>query len=125
MGVADEQGYLYIVDRKKDMIVTGGFNVFSREVEDVISAHPAVAAAAVIGVPDPRWGEAVRALVTLRAGARVDADELIRLVRDRKGPVFAPKAVEFVDSLPLTALGKVDKKVLRAPYWQDRDRSVG
>ncbi len=125
VGVVDDEGYLYVVDRKKDMIVTGGFNVFSREVEDAISAHPAVAAVAVIGVPDPRWGEAVHALVTRRPGAGVEADELIALVRERKGPVFAPKAVEFVDALPVTGTGKVDKKVLRAPYWQGRDRSVG
>jgi fatty-acyl-CoA synthase len=122
---ADERGYLYIVDRKKDMIVTGGFNVFPREVEDVLTAHPDVAMAAVIGVPDPKWGEAVTALVVRKSGTAPDAGALIQLVKDRKGAPQAPKRVEFVDALPLTAVGKVDKKVLRARYWTGQDRMVG
>jgi fatty-acyl-CoA synthase len=122
---ADERGYLYIVDRKKDMIVTGGFNVFPREVEDVLTAHPGVAMAAVIGVPDPKWGEAVTALVVPRPGAVPDAAALIQLVKDRKGPAQAPKRVEFVEALPLTAVGKVDKKVLRAKFWAGQQRMVG
>jgi fatty-acyl-CoA synthase len=121
----DERGYLYIVDRKKDMIVTGGFNVFPREVEDVLTSHPDVAMAAVIGVPDDKWGEAVTALVVRRPGATPGAATLMQLVRDRKGPAQAPKKVEFVDSLPLTAVGKVDKKVLRARFWAGRQRMVG
>ena len=120
----DEDGFLYIVDRSKDMIITGGFNVFPREVEDVIGTHPAVANVAVIGVPDPKWGEAVRAAVVLRDGAKTTADELIALVRQHKGPVHAPKAVDFVDSLPVTGLGKLDKKALRARYWTDQQRAV-
>jgi fatty-acyl-CoA synthase len=125
IGVRDDQGFFYIVDRKKDMIVSGGFNVFPREIEGVLGEHPAVSTAAVIGVPDDKWGEAVRALVVLRPGAKADAAELTALVRDRKGPVCTPKSVEFVDSLPLTVVGKVDKKVLRARYWEGRDRQVG
>lgn len=129
----DENGFFTIVDRKKDMIVTGGFNVFPREVEDVLSTHPAVAAAAVIGVPDPKWGEAVRAVVVLRpdrsAGPAEElaalADELAALVKERKGSHHAPKGVDFVDALPLTAVGKPDKKVLRARYWSAADRKVG
>jgi fatty-acyl-CoA synthase len=122
---ADERGYLYIVDRKKDMIVSGGFNIYPREVEDVISSHPDVAMVAVIGVPHEKWGEAVTALVVGKEGTRPAAEVLIQLVKDRKGGTHAPKKVEFVDSLPLTAVGKVDKKVLRAKFWEGRDRMVG
>jgi len=120
----DEDGYLTIVDRKKDMIVTGGFNVFPREVEDVISSHPAVANVAVIGVPDDRWGEAVKAVVVLRPGASVEAEELIALVKEAKGSVHAPKSVDFVDEIPVSPLGKADKKALRARYWAGTDRNV-
>ena len=120
----DADGFLYIVDRSKDMIITGGFNVFPREVEDVLTRHPAVAAAAVIGVPDPKWGEAVKAVVVPRAGSRPSAEELIALVRDAKGAVHAPKSVDFVDELPVTGLGKPDKKVLRARYWGGATRAV-
>jgi len=125
IGVRDEDGFFYIVDRKKDMIVSGGFNVFPREVEDVLARHEAVSAVAVIGVPDDRWGEAVKALVVLRPGARAEAEELIALVREHKGPVYAPKTVEFLEALPMTPVGKADKKVLRAQYWAGRERQVG
>jgi len=122
---ADEVGRLYIVDRKKDMIVSGGFNVYPREVEDALASHPAVGMATVVGVPDDKWGETVLALVVRRAGASPSAGELIHHVRDRKGALLAPKRIEFVDSLPLTPLGKVDKKAIRAAYWAGRDRGVG
>jgi fatty-acyl-CoA synthase len=125
IGLRDDDGLFYIVDRKKDMIVSGGFNVFPREIEDVLCEHPAVSTAAVIGVPDDKWGEAVKALIVLRPGAQVDTAELTALVRDRKGAVCAPKSVEFVDSLPLTAVGKADKKALRAPYWEGHARRIG
>jgi fatty-acyl-CoA synthase len=121
----DEQGFWTIVDRTKDMIVSGGFNVFPREVEDVLSGHPSVAAVAVIGVPDDRWGEAVKAVVVARPGATVDEAELIALVRDRKGPVHAPKTVDVVDAIPLTPVGKPDKPALRERYWAGHDRRVG
>jgi fatty-acyl-CoA synthase len=124
IAVRDGDNLFYIVDRKKDMIVTGGFNVFPREIEDVLAQHPAVSTAAVIGVPDDKWGEAVKALVVARPGAHVNAAELIALVRDHKGPVHAPKSVEFLDALPLTAVGKADKKLLRAKYWHSQERSV-
>ncbi|WP_016692893.1 AMP-binding protein [Rhodococcus rhodochrous] len=113
---ADKNGFMTIVDRKKDMIVTGGFNVFPREIEDVISSHPAVASVAVVGVPDTKWGEAVKACVVLRDGQSVPAEELIEKVRAAKGSVHAPKSVDFLDALPLTPLGKLDKKTLRASY---------
>ncbi len=124
MAYQDAAGYIFIVDRRKDMIVSGGFNVFPREIEDVLTAHPAVAAAAVIGVPDEKWGEAVKAIVVLRPGATVDGSALIAHVRARKGPVAAPKSVDFVGSIPVTALGKPDKKALRAPYWKGQSRQV-
>jgi fatty-acyl-CoA synthase len=124
VAVRDADGYVYIVDRKKDMIVSGGFNIFPREVEDVLSAHPAVSNVAVIGVPDDKWGEAVKALVVTRPGTRVTPEEVIELVRDKKGPVYAPKSVEFLDALPLTPVGKADKKALRAKYWAGQTRNV-
>ena len=125
---ADDEGFFTIVDRKKDMIVTGGFNVFPREIEDVISSHPAVSAAAVIGVPDDKWGEAVKAVVVRRPGADgavADLErDLIALVKDRKGSVSAPKSVDFVEEIPLSALGKPDKKALRSRYWEGAGRMV-
>lgn len=121
---ADEHGFLTIVDRKKDMIVSGGFNVFPREVEDVLSTHPSVAAAAVIGVPDEKWGEAVKAVVVPRPGATVDPEELIALVKERKGSHYAPKTVDVAESIPVTPVGKPDKKALRAQYWGDAQRLV-
>ena len=121
---ADDEGFLYIVDRKKDMIITGGFNVYPREVEDVISTHPAVSAVAVIGVPDEKWGEAVKAVVVARPGVEIDPDEIIGLVKEHKGTVQAPKSVDLVDAIPLSALGKPDKKALRARYWGDSGRMV-
>ena len=121
----DDRGYLYIVDRTKDLIVTGGFNVYPREVEDALTTHAEVAMAAVIGVPDPKWGEAVTAMVVRKAGATVDADTLIARVKALKGAQQAPKRIEFVDALPLTAVGKVDKKALRAKFWAGQQRMVG
>src|SRR5215471_10181607 len=121
----DERGYMFILDRKKDMIVSGGFNIFPREVEDVLSQHADVAMCAVVGVPDDKWGEAVTAVVVAREGAQPDADELIGLVKARKGSAHAPKQIQFVKELPMTGVGKVDKKALRATFWAGRDRMVG
>ncbi|MGW3967152.1 fatty-acid--CoA ligase FadD8 [Amycolatopsis sp. NPDC005003] len=116
----DEDGFWFIVDRVKDMIVTGGFNVFPREVEDVVAEHPAVAQVGVIGTPDEKWGEAVTAVVVLRSGADGDLEQLTAeiqaAVRERKGPVHVPKQVIVAESLPMTGLGKPDKKALRAQY---------
>ncbi|MDR1968111.1 MAG: AMP-binding protein [Burkholderiaceae bacterium] len=112
LGRRDSDGLYYIVGRKKDMIISGGFNVYPREVEDTLAQHPAVSAAAVFGVPHPKWGEAVTAAVVLRAPAQASAAELIDFVRQHKGPVCAPKTVHFIDAIPLTAIGKPDKKTL-------------
>jgi fatty-acyl-CoA synthase len=118
VAVRDPGGFLRIVDRTKDMIVTGAFNVYPREIEDILAEHPAVAQAAVIGVPHPKWGEAVKAVIVLRNGQSAGAEELIALVAARKGSFQAPKAVEFVDAIPQTAVGKPDKKALRALHAQ-------
>ena len=120
----DDDGFFTIVDRKKDMIVSGGFNIFPREVEDVISTHPSVSAVAVIGVPDETWGEAVKAVVVLRSGETVDVDELIALVKEQKGSHHAPKSIDIADAIPVSAVGKPDKKALRARYWAGADRLV-
>ncbi|WP_198972863.1 AMP-binding protein [Xylophilus sp. ASV27] len=124
VGYFDEQGFLFIVDRKKDMIVTGGFNVFSSEVEAAVMAHPAVKDCAVIGVPDDKWGEAVRAVIELRAGQSVEPQTLIQFVKDRLGSVKAPKEVEIVAQLPRSAVGKVLKKEVRKKYWHTQERMV-
>ncbi|HKS18384.1 MAG TPA: AMP-binding protein [Bradyrhizobium sp.] len=122
---ADERGYMFILDRKKDMIVSGGFNIYPREVEDVLSQHADVAMCAVVGVPDDKWGEAVTAVVVAREGARPNADELINLVKAKKGSTHAPKQIQFVKELPMTGVGKVDKKALKASFWTGRERMVG
>ncbi|MGQ0479802.1 MAG: AMP-binding protein [Pseudonocardia sp.] len=121
---ADDRGYLYIVDRKKDMIISGGFNVYPKEIESALFGHPAVKDVAVIGVPDDKWGESVKAVVVTDPSSPVDAGELIAWVRERKGPVLAPKTVDFVEAIPLTAVGKHDKPALRARHWGGRDRGV-
>ena len=118
VAVRDPGGFLRIVDRTKDMIVSGGFNIYPREIEDILGEHPGVSQVAVIGVPHPKWGEAVKALVVARAGESVKVEELVELVAKRKGSFQAPKLVEFIDSIPQTAVGKPDKKVLRAKYGQ-------
>jgi fatty-acyl-CoA synthase len=116
LGRRDSDGLYYIVGRKKDMIISGGFNVYPREVEDTLAQHPAVSAAAVFGVAHPKWGEAVSAAVVLRASAQATDTELIDFVRQHKGPVCAPKTVIFIDAIPLTALGKPDKKALASTF---------
>jgi acyl-CoA synthetase (AMP-forming)/AMP-acid ligase II len=120
----DADGLYYIVDRAKDMIVSGGENIYSAEVESVLSVHPAVAAVAVIAVPDDRWGEAVKALVIRREGKYVDDAELIRFCRERLAAYKVPKTIDFVHSFPLVASGKVSKKALREQYWQGKSRGV-
>jgi len=125
MARRDSEGYLYIVDRAKDMIITGGFNVYPSEVEHCLAQHPAIAMSAVIGTPDPKWGEAVMAIVVLKPGQQATEAEIIRHVTEGKGVVNAPKSVAFAAELPLTALGKIDRKAIRSQYWAGRDRQVG
>jgi acyl-CoA synthetase (AMP-forming)/AMP-acid ligase II len=117
MGFYDTKGFIYIVDRKKDMIVSGGENVYSREVEDVLYTHPAVAEVAVIGIPDPVWVERVHALVVLKADAEATEEEMINFCRKHIARFKAPKGVEFMDSLPKSPQGKILKKEIRQKYW--------
>lgn len=124
-GFMDDRGYVFVVDRIKDMIVSGGENVYSVEVENALARHPAVATCAVIGVPDERWGERVHAVVVLAAGQRADDDELRDFCKSLIGGYKVPRTIEVVDELPLSAAGKVLKRDLRARYWQGLDRSVG
>jgi len=126
MARTDAQGYLYLVDRAKDMIITGGFNVYSSEVEACLALHPSVAQSAVIGVPNAKWGEAVMAVVVVKPGApKPSAEDLMAFVQQHKGPVVAPKTVVFADTLALTPLGKMDKKTLRAQFWKGQERQIG
>jgi fatty-acyl-CoA synthase len=127
IGRLDEDGFLYIVDRTKDMIVTGGFNVFPREVEDVLATHEAVGQVVVIGVPDEKWGEAVKAVVVLKPGFEPGEplqSALQEWVKQAKGAVQSPKSIDFVDAVPLTPVGKPDKKAVRARYWASSERGV-
>lgn len=120
----DDEGFFHIVDRKRDLIISGAFNVYPSEVEGVLSGLPGVSAAAVIGVPDPKWGEAVTAFVVPRPDATLDPEVLRQAVRTRKGAHQAPKVVHIVPELPTTAVGKIDKRALRAQFWTDEARAV-
>jgi fatty-acyl-CoA synthase len=124
VGYRDVDGYFYIVDRKKDMIITGGFNVFCSEVEAGVMELPQVRECAVFGVPDEKWGEAVKAIVVLRDGESLTSEMVIGHCKARLGGIKAPKSVEFRGEIPKTSAGKIDKKTLRAPYWVGVDRGV-
>ena len=115
---------VYVHDRIKDMIVTGGENVYPAEVENALFGHPAVADVAVIGVPDSRWGEAVKAIVVLRSGQTASAEEIVAYARPRIAGYKLPKSIDFVAALPRNPSGKVLRRALRAPYWEGRDRLV-
>ncbi len=123
-GTIDDTGYLSISDRKKDVIISGGENVSSVEVEDVVFSHPAVAEVAVIGVPHEKWGETVKALVVVAPGAEVTEQELIDHCRSKLAHFKCPSSIEFRDVLARTATGKLQKFKLRAPYWEGRERQV-
>lgn len=125
LGRQDEDGFIYLVDRKKDMVITGGFNVYVTEVEAAINSHPSILMSAVVGVPHEEWGEAVHAEVMLREGFELDADGIRDLVKDRLGGVKAPKTVKAVEQLPLSSAGKVLRREVRDQYWTNSDRSVG
>ena len=124
VGRIDADGFLYIVDRKKDMVISGGENIYCREVEDALVLHPDVMDAAVIGVPDAKWGEAVKAFVIVRDGMSVSEEELIAHTRTYIASYKRPRSIEFVAALPRLPHGKPDKKALRAPYWSDRQRGI-
>lgn len=124
-GCLDEDGYVYIKDRIKDMIVSGGVNVYPAEIENALYAMPEVAEAAVIGVPDQKWGEAVLAVIVPRDGAKIDANTVMEFCRDRIAGYKIPRQVEVVSALPRNGTGKVMKTELRKPYWSGRERQVG
>jgi len=124
-GYCNAEGYFFVHDRVKDMIVSGGENVYPAEVENAIMGAPGVADVAVIGVPDERWGEAVKAIVVLAPGARPDPEAVIAWARARIAGFKAPKSVDFIDALPRNASGKVLRRELRKPYWEGRARMVG
>jgi acyl-CoA synthetase (AMP-forming)/AMP-acid ligase II len=123
-GYMDEDGYLYIHDRAKDMIITGGENVYPAEVESAIYGHPDVLEVAVIGIPDPKWGEAVKAVCVPKAGATVDPDSVMSWARERIAGFKVPRSVDVIATLPRNASGKILRKDLRAPYWEGYDRQV-
>jgi long-chain acyl-CoA synthetase len=123
-GYLDEDGYLFIHDRVKDMIVSGGENVYPAEVENVLMAHPAIADVAVIGVPDEKWGETAKAIVVKVPGSAVTEQEIIDFARERLARFKCPSSVDWIDALPRNPSGKILKKDLRKPYWEGRTRFV-
>lgn len=124
LGIIDDAGYVQIVGRGKDLIISGGFNVYPSEVEQVIWSHPAVQDCAVIGVPDDRWGEAVKAVIQLKPGQQVDAEEIVTICKARVGSIKAPKTVEFWPDLPRSAVGKVLKREIRDRFWSAQSRKI-
>jgi acyl-CoA synthetase (AMP-forming)/AMP-acid ligase II len=124
LGIMDEKGYVYILDRAKDMIISGGENVYSREIEDVILKHPAVHEVAVIGVPDEKWGEAIKALVSLKEGRKATEEEIINFCKEHLASYKKPKSVEFIAAIPKNPYGKVLKRELREKYWKGEARRV-
>jgi acyl-CoA synthetase (AMP-forming)/AMP-acid ligase II len=125
VGRFDEDGYLYLVDRTSDMIVTGGYNVYPREVEDVLAAHPEVREVVVVGIPDDKWGEAVAAFVALRGGEQIDDAALIGFAKERLAGYKVPKSVHFIDEVPKSPVGKLLRRAVRDPFWKGRERQVG
>ena len=124
MGRVDQAGYVYVLDRLKDMIITGGENVYGPEVESVLSDCPGVSEGVIIGIPDERWGEAVKAFVVPAPGAELSAAGIMDFCRARLAHYECPTSVDIVEELPRSATGKVLKRTLRAPYWADRERVI-
>jgi len=124
LGIMDEKGYVYILDRAKDMIISGGENIYSREIEDVILKHPAVFEVAVIGVPDEKWGESIKAIVALKQGQKVAEEDIINFCKEHLASYKKPKSVEFIDAIPKNPYGKVLKRALREKYWAGEARRV-
>jgi acyl-CoA synthetase (AMP-forming)/AMP-acid ligase II len=123
-GIMDADGYIYIQDRIKDMIISGGENVYPAEVENAVFGHPAVAEVAVIGVPSAKWGEEVKACVVPKPGAEIDAEDIIAWARSRIAAFKAPKSVDMIEVMPRNASGKILRRQLRAPYWEGQERQV-
>jgi len=124
LGMMDEDGFIFIVDRKKDMIISGGENIYSREVEDVLYSHPAVLYAAVIGVPDEKWGESVKAVLVLKNGMKATEEEIIEHCKANLAGYKKPKSVEFRENLPMTGSGKIQKNLIKEEYWKGYERKV-
>jgi long-chain acyl-CoA synthetase len=124
MGTVDEDGYIYLVDRKNDMIITGGENVYPREVEDVLLEHPAIMEVAVVGVPDEKWGETVKAVVVLKKGTKATGEEIVMFAKSRLAGYKCPKSVDFRSALVKTAAGKIARSQIKKEYWQDRDNLI-
>lgn len=124
LGYFDSKGYIYLVDRKRDVIISGAFNIYPKEIEDIIVTHPKVKEVAVIGVPDKKWGEAIKAVVVPKEGVRITEQEIIDYCRDHIASFKKPKSVDFAKELPRNPYGKVLRKVLREPYWQGYDRRI-
>ncbi len=124
LAVIDEEGYVNIVDRKKDMILSGGENIYSTEVENVLYLFPKILEAAVFGVPDEKWGEAVHAAVVLKENQKATEEEIIRFCKDHLASYKAPKSITFLDLLPRTGSGKLFKKALRDPFWDRYEKKV-
>jgi acyl-CoA synthetase (AMP-forming)/AMP-acid ligase II len=123
-GYLDQDGYIYIYDRVKDMIISGGENIYPAEVESALFGHPAIADVAVIGVPDDKWGEAVKAIVVKKPTTQITPEELIAFARERIAAYKVPRSIDFVDTLPRTPTGKILKRELRKPFWVGQDRQV-
>jgi acyl-CoA synthetase (AMP-forming)/AMP-acid ligase II len=124
MGRVDEEGYLYIVDRKQDMVISGGENIYPSEIEEVLRAHPKVSEAAVIGVPHPKWGEVLKAFIILKPGAVAGEAEILDFCSSRLADYLKPKSIEFVVEFPRNPVGKILKRELRKPYWKDTEFKV-
>jgi len=120
----DEEGYLFIVDRMKDMIISGGENIYPREIEEVLYSHPAILEAAVVGIPDEKWGDAVKAFVVLKDGEKISEEEIIDFCKKDLASFKKPKSVDFVPSLPRNPAGKILKKELKAKYLKDHHKKT-
>ena len=124
MGRLDDDGYLYLVDRRTDMVISGGENIYPSEVEDVLQQHPAISDVAVIGIPDPKWGETLKAIICLRPGQTLTEAELRDYCAANMADYLKPRSYDFVDELPRNPTGKILKRVLRDPYWASAETKV-
>ena len=124
LGYMDKGGYLFLVDRKNDMIITGGENVYPNEVENLLMAYPAVMETVVFGIPDQKWGESVKAIIVLKPGKTATADEIIKYCKGKLAGYKCPKSIEFKDAIPKTAAGKISRAALKKEYWKGQDKMI-